>query len=144
MCNNIESIKPLTDFLDSLDEDQLYELQLLLCTENLDLDKIKRACKIAIRRKRDVSYVTRPYNSLNRKFTIKYMLEWGIITRHEYDILSCNRIRNLRDLLKCNLSDLDGSTPSLIVKLEEVRRFYDMREYCDLETAKVATKKKVR
>jgi hypothetical protein len=137
---NNKIIKPITDSLEFFESDDLVQLNSLLHREGVTVEDLQLACKRALRRQRDSKYGVRAYNSLNKKFEVKYMVEWGIITSAEAKILEANCINNLLDLLRFNLEDLVCGTPALIDKLDEVRKFYDLREYCDLETAQEAYK----
>ena len=138
---NNKSIKPITDSLEFFETDDLVKLNSLLHRENVTIEDLQVACKRAIRRQRDSRYGTKAYNLLNKKFEVKYMVEWGIITPLEAKILEANCINNLFDLLKFNLEDLVCGTPTLIAKLDEVRKYYDLSGYCNLESNQNSLKK---
>jgi len=139
---NNKSIKKITDSLEFFESADLAELNSLLYNDDVTIEDLKLACKRAMRRQRDSKYGVRAYNSLNKKFAVQYMVEWGIITPTEARILEVNCINNLYDLLNFNLEELVCGTPSLVARFDEIRKFYDLREYCDLDVAKKAVKKK--
>jgi len=95
---NNKSIKKITDSLEFFESADLAELNSLLYNDDVTIEDLKLACKRAMRRQRDSKYGVRAYNSLNKKFAVQYMVEWGIITPTEARILEVNCINNLYDL----------------------------------------------
>ena len=141
MKNNDEKLISITNCLEKFSDDELVALNTLLHNEDVSIYKLQVACRRAIKRKRDSRYGTRAYNALNKKFDLKCMYDWGILNSDEINILKINCINNLYDLLRANLENLVGITPRLAIKLDEVRKFYNMKGYCEVDVAKKATGK---
>ena len=64
--------------------------------------------------------------SLNIRFNIEMMKELQILSPIQYRLIKKNKIKNLDELLKCNLSNLEGMDKSLERDLDWIRHFYDM------------------
>ena len=107
----------------NLEKMPLYYLRLIgdLFALN-DPRTVKRIVNEEIKRRERPKYDT---------LTLKEMCEWGIITIREGAFLFTNNINNFRELLECNLDELDGITPYLKDRLENVRRTYDVSRIVD-------------
>ena len=109
----------------NLEKMPLYYLRLIgdLFALN-DPRTVKRIVNEEIKRRERPKYDT---------LTHKEMCEWGIITIREGAFLFTNNINNFRELLECNLDELDGITPYLKDRLENVRRTYDVSRLVDAD-----------
>ena len=64
--------------------------------------------------------------SLNVRFDIKMIKKLNLFYPDELKVLEINNIKNIQDLLDCDLNSLVGITESIKEKLDWVRHFYDM------------------
>ncbi len=65
-------------------------------------------------------------SSLNVRFTMDMFKKYNMFYPDELRVLEINCIRNLQDLIDCDLNSLVGITESIKEKLEWTRSFYDM------------------
>lgn len=63
---------------------------------------------------------------LNRRFTIKMFKDLSMFYPDEMYVLEVNGIKNLQDLIDCDLDSMIGITLSIKEKLEWARNFYDL------------------
>lgn len=77
--------------------------------------------------------------SLNSRFTIEMFREYNMFYLDELRVLEVNGIRNLQDLIDCDLNSLVGITEVMKEKFGWARRFYNMDK--PKENNKIKTKK---
>ena len=86
-----------------------------------DIEELKNALDITISRRKKAEK-----KKLNIRFSIDFMKELQILDPIQYKIMKKNNISNLQELLKCNLSKLEGIDSSIERDLDWIRHFYDM------------------
>lgn len=69
--------------------------------------------------------------SLNARFTIEMFKEYNMFYQDEMYVLEINGIRNLQDLIDCDLDSLVGINASIKEKLSWARNFYNMKPITD-------------
>ena len=69
--------------------------------------------------------------SLNARFTIEMFKEYNMFYSDELKVLEINGIRNLQDLIDCDLDSLVGINASIKEKLSWARNFYNMKPITD-------------
>ncbi len=78
---------------------------------------------------------------LNKKFTLDFMLQWGILSREEVNLLRNNAINNLYELLNCDLDNIVGLNSEMKRHIDHERRFYDLSRYADESVSSKPIKK---
>ena len=128
--SNIDKLKVF-----SLEELKLY---LTLIESFESKDDMHNALIAEIKRREEFNK-----ESLNVRFDIALMKKLNIFYPDELNVLIINNIKNLQELIDCDLYNLVGITESIIEKLNWARYFYDMRttEEKQLDKAKQKRKK---
>ena len=80
--------------------------------------------------------------SLNDRFDIALMKKLNIFYPDELNVLIINNIKNLQELIDCDLYSLVGITESIKEKLNWARYFYDMRTTEEKQSDKAKQKRK--
>lgn len=80
--------------------------------------------------------------SLNVRFDIALMKKLNIFYPDELNVLIVNNIKNLQELIDCDLYSLVGITESIKEKLNWARYFYDMRTPLEKQQDSVKQKRK--
>ena len=75
--------------------------------------------------------------SLNARFTIEMFREYHMFYQDELRVLEMNGIRNLQDLIDCNLNNLVGITEVMKEKFSWARNFYNMEKTTENNKKKV-------
>ena len=75
--------------------------------------------------------------SLNARFTIEMFKEYNMFYQDELRVLEMNGIRNLQDLIDCNLNNLVGITEVMKEKFSWARNFYNMEKTTENNKKKV-------
>ena len=75
--------------------------------------------------------------SLNARFTIEMFREYRMFYQDELRVLEMNGIRNLQDLIDCNLNNLVGITEVMKEKFSWARNFYNMEKTTENNKKKV-------
>ena len=66
--------------------------------------------------------------NLNIRFTIEMFKKYNMFNLDELRVLEINNIKNLQELIDCDLSRLIGITEAIKEKLDWARKFYDMNK----------------
>lgn len=94
-------------------------------------DDIYNALVLEINRREEENKV-----SLNKRFTIKLFKDLSMFYPDEMHVLEVNGIKNLQDLIDCDLDSMIGITISIKEKFEWARKFYDMSSTSDKNNGK--------
>lgn len=79
--------------------------------------------------------------SLNVRFTIEMFKDYNMFYPDEMRVLELNGIKNLQDLIDCDLNSMIGITESIKEKLEWARNFYNLMPKKQKSSEKYKSKK---